>query len=87
MITAKEAYDKVIDYRSEQIANVYSKVETAINSGAASGKTETLYFFKPEELLIKDEMLNYLRTLGYSVEYRESTQRDPAEVCISWKEV
>ena len=86
MITAKEAYDKVIKYKNEQIENVYSKVETAINSGAACGKTELIYCFKPEELCIKDEMIHYFRTLGYSVKYRESTQMDPAEIYISWKE-
>lgn len=86
MISAREAHDEALSYRVEQSNKLYLKVENLILEEVSRGKLEALYFFKPEEYLIKDDVINCLRSLGYFVEYRESTQMDPAELHISWKE-
>ena len=85
LLNADQALKITNEYKTNMYNVTIDKIATNIRGAASQGKTDTLFFLDKCEYLAID-LVNTLTEYGYNVKYNKSTQRDPAELVISWKE-
>lgn len=86
MVTAAEMYEKAKRIREQTIQDSLNYVESQIQKEAEKCKFETTVFCSNGSYPYIEEIEEVLVNNGYSVEYIPATQRDSAELKISWKE-
>lgn len=84
-MTASEANAIVKNHNQEIMDHTLNYIEEVIRKAAMGGKFNVSISLKDERNIIVYTISNYLRNLGYKVDFQSSTQRDPAELCISWE--
>ena len=85
-MTAIEANAIAKNHNQEIMDHTLNYIEEAIRKNAMNGKFNVSISLKDESNIIVYTITNYLRNLGYKVDFQSSTQRDPAELCISWED-